>query len=58
MSQDSTSKDSQTGWEALEAMQDKDINLSDIPEVTTEQMAQAALRVNGQPISKGKVWTN
>lgn len=58
VSQDSTSKDSQTDWEALEAMQDEDIDLSDNPEVMAEQMAQATLRVDGQPISKGKVWTN
>ena len=54
MSKDSTSEVSQTDWQALEAMQDEDIDLSDIPEVSAEQMTQAALRVGGQPISKGK----
>ncbi|MCC5613688.1 hypothetical protein LC605_01050 [Nostoc sp. CHAB 5836] len=40
-------KASQTDWEIIDAMQDEDINLSDIPEVTEEQMKQAVLRVGG-----------
>ena len=36
-------------------MRDEDIDLSDIPEVTEEQMARAVLRVGGEPIPKGKV---
>lgn len=36
-------------------MQDEDIDLTDIPEVTAEQMARATLRVGGKPISKNKV---
>lgn len=31
-------------------MQDEDIDLSDIPEVTEEQMKQAVLRVGGKPV--------
>ena len=58
MSKVSTSKASQTDLEALEAMQDEDIDLSDIPEVTAEQMAQATLRVGGRPVSKGKIRVN
>jgi uncharacterized protein (DUF4415 family) len=58
MSKDSTSKASQTDWEALEKMQDEDIDVSDIPEVTAEQMAQATLRVGGRPVSKGKIRVN
>jgi uncharacterized protein (DUF4415 family) len=34
---------------------DEDIDLSDIPEVTAEQMARARLRVGGQPVPTGKV---
>lgn len=36
-------------------MQDKDIDLSDIPEVTEAQMARAVLRVDGRPVPEGKV---
>jgi uncharacterized protein (DUF4415 family) len=36
-------------------MQDADIDFSEIPEVTAEQMARARLRVGGRPVSKGKV---
>jgi uncharacterized protein (DUF4415 family) len=58
MSKDSTLKVSQTDWEALEAMTDEDVDLSEIPEVTAEQIAQATLRVGGKPVSKGKVRVN
>jgi uncharacterized protein (DUF4415 family) len=58
MSKDSTLKASQADWEAVEAMADKDIDLSDIPEVRADQMAQATLRVGGKPISKEKVRVN
>ena len=36
-------------------MQDADIDFSEIPEVTAEQMARARLRVGGQPVPRGKV---
>jgi precorrin-4 methylase len=49
MSKDSILKVSQTDWEALDAMEDEDIDLSDIPGVTAEQMAKAILRVGGKP---------
>ncbi len=39
-------------------MQDEDIDFSEIPEVTAEQMARARLRVGGRPASKGKVRVN
>ena len=55
MNKNSTSRGSQTDWEYVDALQDEDIDLSDIPEVTAEQMARAQLRVDGQPIPKGKV---
>ena len=50
MSNESTLKGSQTDWEALEKMEDEDIDLSEIPEVTAEQIAQATLRVGGKPV--------
>jgi uncharacterized protein (DUF4415 family) len=37
-------------------MQDEDIDLSDIPEVSVEQFAKATLRVGGQRVPKGKVY--
>ena len=55
MNKNSTSRGSQTDWEYVDALQDEDIDLSDIPEVTAEQMARARLRVDGQPVPKGKV---
>jgi hypothetical protein len=55
MNKNSTSKASQTDWAYIEALQDEDIDLSDIREVTEDQMAQAVLRVGGQPVPRGKV---
>ena len=50
MSKSFSSKASQTNWERIDAMQDEDIDLSDIPEVTEEQVRQAVLRVGGKPV--------
>lgn len=58
MSKDSTLKASSADWEAVAAMGDDDIDLSEIPEVTAEQMAQATLRVGGKPIAREKVRVN
>ena len=58
MNNDSISRVSQTDWEALDKMTDDEIDLSDIPEVTAEQMARAQLRVGGKAIAKGKVRVN
>jgi len=54
MSKSFSSKASQTDWERIDAMQDEDIDLSDIPEVTEEQMKQALLRVGGKPVERGQ----
>ena len=35
-------------------MPDEDIDLSDIPEVTEEQMRRTVLRVGGKPIERGQ----
>lgn len=35
-------------------MQDQDIDFSDIPEVTEEQMRRAVLRVGGKPVELGQ----
>ncbi len=55
MNKDSTTIVSGTDWDRVAAMQDADIDFSEIPEVTAEQMARARLRVGGRPVSKGKV---
>lgn len=39
-------------------MDDRDIDLSEIPEITEEQMRRATLRVGGRPVAKGKVRVN
>ncbi|MEW5805059.1 MAG: BrnA antitoxin family protein [bacterium] len=58
MSKKSTSRDSQTDWERIDRMRDEDIDLSDIPEITQEQMSQATLRFGGKPVPQGKVRVN
>ncbi|MDI6792401.1 MAG: BrnA antitoxin family protein [bacterium] len=58
MSKISTFKDSQTDWERINTMPDEDIDLSDIPEVTEDQMMRARLRLGGKPVPKGKVRVN
>ena len=58
MSNESTLKGSKTDWETLKKMKDEDIDLSEIPEVTAEQIAQATLRVGGKPVSRSKVRVN
>ena len=54
MSKPSTSAISRTDWARLDAMQDDDIDPSEIPEVTEEQMVRAVLRVGGEPVERGK----
>jgi uncharacterized protein (DUF4415 family) len=39
-------------------MSEQDIDLSEIPEITEEQMERATLRVGGEPIAQGKVRAN
>jgi uncharacterized protein (DUF4415 family) len=53
-----TSKDSQTDWERINKMEDKDIDFSDIPEITEEQFERSLLRIGGKPVPKGKVRVN
>jgi uncharacterized protein (DUF4415 family) len=40
---------SATDWERLDAMSDEDIDFSDIPEVTEEQLKRATLRLGPRP---------
>jgi uncharacterized protein (DUF4415 family) len=53
MSNDPTSKKSQTDWQRLDAMSDEEIDLSDCPEITPERFAKAVVR-RGLPVAKGK----
>lgn len=43
---------SQTDWERVDSLQDKDINLSDNPEVTPEMFAKAIVRKGLKPVGR------
>lgn len=58
MNNSSSSKISRTDWERIQAMQDEDIDCSDIPETTEAQMARAVLRIGGVSIERGKQQVN
>ena len=55
MSKNSTFRDSQTNWDYIDSLQDQDIDLSEIPQVTADQMARAVLRINGSPVLEDQV---
>ena len=50
MSKPSTSKISRTDWARVDALQEKDIDLSDIPEVTPAMFARAIVRRGLAPV--------
>lgn len=50
MNKSSTSKKSLTDWERLDAMQDEDIDLSEVPEITPEMFANAVVRHGLKPV--------
>jgi len=41
---------SQTDWKEIDSMEDKDINLSELPEVSPEQFAKAVVRKGLKPV--------
>jgi len=41
---------SQTDWKKIDAMEDEDINLSELPEVSPEQFAKAVVRKGLKPV--------
>jgi len=43
---------SQTDWEKVDTLKDKDIDLSDLPEVSAEKFAQTIVRKGLKPIAK------
>lgn len=47
----------QTDWKRIDAMTDKDIDFSDIPEATPEMFSRAVLRRNFKPIPRKKQLT-
>ncbi len=49
MSRESTSKQSLTDWQRLDALEDEDIDLSDVPEITAEMFARAVVRRGLKP---------
>ena len=54
MSKKNTSKVSQTDFRRVRAMKDKDIDLSEVPEVTSEQLAGARVRFDLKDVPEGK----
>lgn len=46
---------SKTDWRRVEAMQDADIDLSDVPEITAEMAAHGVVRVAGKEVPRGKI---
>lgn len=52
MKKATTSKKSRTDWERVDALKDKDIDLSDIPEVSPEMFARAIVRRGLKPVSR------
>jgi len=41
---------SQTNWKEIDSMEDKDINLSELPEISPEQFAKAVVRKGLKPV--------
>lgn len=54
MSKTSSSKASQTDWRRVDAQKDRDIDLSDNPELTPEQFARAIVRKGLEPVGPAK----
>jgi len=58
MNKGSSSRGSQTDWKRVDSQRDEEIDTSEIPEVSREQMAQARIRVGTKPLPRGKVRIN
>ncbi len=58
MNKNTSSKDSHTNFSRLNKMNDKHIDLSEIPDIREELISESTIRFNGLPISKGKVRIN
>ncbi len=55
MSDETFTTRSETDWERIRAMRDEDIDLSELPEATSTEMARGVLRFEGRPIPEGAV---
>ena len=58
MKQSSISKHSESDLHFLHHASDEEIDFSDIPEISEEQMSNAVVRIGGQPAPSGKVRIN
>ncbi|MBX3056819.1 MAG: BrnA antitoxin family protein [Anaerolineae bacterium] len=58
MKNSSFSTHSETDWDFLHQATDEDIDLSDIPEITPEQITRGVMRFGGKAIPEGKVRIN
>ena len=58
MSRKSFIKDSLPKYVTTEKMQEEQIDLSDIPEITEDQIRKAKIRFGGKELPKGKVRVN
>jgi uncharacterized protein (DUF4415 family) len=54
MNSSSSPGTSETDWARIDAMSDQDIDFSDIPEITEEQIRRAKRRFGGVEIAPGK----
>ena len=55
MNNSSIFEKSHTDWPRIQALQDEDIDFSDIPEIDAEQMKRSVARFGGEPMPTGKV---
>ena len=58
MEKSSFSEHSETDLDYLHNAKDEDIDLSDIPEITEEQLSRAVARIAGKPVPEGKIRVN
>lgn len=52
MKKSTISKKSQTDWKRVDALKDKDIDFTEVPEVPAEMFAQAIVRHGLKPVSR------
>jgi len=52
MKKSTLSKKSQTDWKRVDALKDKDIHLTDVPEVPAEMFARSIVRRGLKPVSR------
>jgi len=55
MKKATSTRKSETNWDRIRAMEDKDIDLSDSPELTPEMFVRAVVRQGLKPVTPRKV---